>query len=247
MKIQILNDLHTELCDFTIPETDADVLVLAGDIGVGLGGLEWFHTQQFNKPVIYVPGNHEFYHHDTSLVEIMQRNAAIDVHVLNNNAIEIAGVRFLGCTLWTDFNYFGVADKFSAMEDARKNMNDFSVIKHHGIRFTPENSIALHHESRVWLASMLSDSYGGKTVVVTHHAPSSLSVHPRFASDLLTAAFASSLEGVIDGSGIALWVHGHTHDSFDYDLFGTRVVCNPRGYLPYESSNGFVPGLVVEV
>lgn len=247
MKIHILNDLHIEFADFTLPETDADVVVLAGDIGVGLGGLEWLQAQHIQKPVIYIPGNHEYYHHDISLIEAMYKHAAPNVHILNDKVVVIEGVRFLGSTLWTDFDFFGETDKYFSIQFAKKNMADFSVINYGGTVFTPNDSIKLHHKSRSWLKCMLEDTFQGKTVVVTHHLPSSGSVHPRFARDLLTPAFASHLEDLMDGHRIALWIHGHTHDAFDYEVCETRVICNPRGYMPHEKSDGFVPNLVVDI
>lgn len=247
MKIHVLNDLHIEFGEFLIPETNADVIVMAGDIGVGLDGLEWLHAQKIQKPIIYVPGNHEFYQHDISLLADMRDNAQSNIHVLNDSAIEIAGVRFLGSTLWTDFELLGAADKFIAIQHARKNMADFSLIKNNGNTFTPEDSIAIHNKSRDWLNFMLGEFFDGKTVVVTHHAPSGGSVHPRYANNLLNPAFGSNLEHLMDESRVSLWLHGHMHDAFDYDVFGTRVVCNPRGYIPYENGNGFVPDKVVEI
>ena len=247
MKIHILNDLHIEFADFVLPETDADVLILAGDISVGLGGLEWLERQNFKKPVIYVPGNHEFYRHDFSLINEMNNHALPNVHVLNNSFVKINGVRFLGCTLWTDFGFFGEAGKFFAMQNASSSMADFSRIKYKGRTFSPNDAIELHTYSRNWLKCMLEENFDGKTVVVTHHAPSSGSVHPRYANDLLTAAFVSNLEDLMDGNRIALWVHGHMHDAFDYDVYGTRVICNPRGYVPYETETGFIPDLTLEI
>ena len=95
------------------------------------------------------------------------------------------------------------------------------------------------------LAVMLAEPFDGKTVVVTHHAPSSQSVHPRYARDLLTPAFASNLEKLMDGDRAALWIHGHMHESFDYEIYDTRVVCNPRGYAPRALAPDFRPDLVV--
>jgi predicted phosphodiesterase len=247
MKIQILNDLHTEFADFSIHETDADVLVLAGDIGVGLGGIEWLHEQGIYKPIIYVPGNHEFYHHDICMVDGMRSYAKPNIYILDNDAVEIGGVRFLGATLWTDFALFGKSVKYLAMQYARMNIADFSLIRNKGKSFTPEDSIALHKKSKGWLECTLSESFEGKTVVVTHHAPSFGSIHPRFAKDTLTAAFVSNLEDMMDGERISVWIHGHTHNNFDYRRNGTRVICNPRGYVPYENLKGFNPALVIEV
>ena len=247
MKLHILNDLHIEFEDFESPATDADVVVLAGDIGVGLEGLRWAEARFPDRPVIYVPGNHEFYHHDLTLIEELKAQAPEHIHVLNDDQVVIDGVRFLGTILWTDFDLFGEADKFFAMQAARQRMTDFSIIQNHGQRFTPEDAIRLHTTSRDWLAAMLTESFDGRTVVVTHHAPSSQSVHPRHARDLLTPAFASNLENLMEGERAALWVHGHMHDTFDYEIYGTRVVCNPRGYAPNALNADFRPDLVVEI
>jgi Icc-related predicted phosphoesterase len=94
---------------------------------------------------------------------------------------------------------------------------------------------------------MLAESFDGKAVVVTHHAPSSQSVPPRYARDLLTPAFASNLENLMEGDWAALWVHGHMHESFDYEIYGTRVVCNPRGYAPEALNPDFRPDWVLKV
>jgi len=247
MKLHILNDLHIEFEDFTPPATDADVVILAGDIGVGMGGLRWARDRFPDRPVIYVPGNHEFYHHDIALINDQKAQSPDHIHVLNNDQVVIDGVRFMGGILWTDFALFGEADRFFAMQQARQQMTDFSIIQNNGQRFTPEDAIQFHTASRGWLAAMLAEPFAGKTVVVTHHAPSSQSVHPRYANDLLTPAFASNLENLMDGDRAALWVHGHMHESYDYEIYGTRVVCNPRGYAPNALNPHFRSDLVMEV
>ena len=247
MKLHILNDLHIEFEDFTPPATDADVVILAGDIGVGMGGLRWARDRFPDRPVIYVPGNHEFYHHDIALINDQKAQSPDHIHVLNNDQVVIDGVRFMGSILWTDFALFGEADRFFAMQQARQQMTDFSIIQNNGQRFTPEDAIQFHTASRGWLAAMLAEPFAGKTVVVTHHAPSSQSVHPRYANDLLTPAFASNLENLMDGDRAALWVHGHMHESYDYEIYGTRVVCNPRGYAPNALNPHFRSDLVMEV
>jgi hypothetical protein len=111
-----------------------------------------------------------------------------------------------------------------------------------GQRFTPEDAIRLHTPSREWLAAMVAEPFDGRTVVVTHHAPSSQSVDPRCASDLLTPVFASNLENLMDGDRAALWVPGHMHESYDYESYGSRLVCNPRGYVPDARNPDFRPG-----
>ncbi len=247
MKLHILNDLHIEFEDFAPPVTDADVVILAGDIGVGLEGLRWAKERFPDRPVIYVPGNHEFYHHDLALIDELKAQSLEHIHVLNDDQVVIDGVRFLGSVLWTDFCLFGEADKFFAMQQARQQMTDFSIIQNGGRRFTPEDAIRLHAASREWLTTMLGKPFDGKTVVVTHHAPSSQSVHPRYTNDLLTSAFASNLENLMDGDRSALWVHGHMHESYAYAIYGTRVVCNPRGYAPDALNPDFRPDWVMEV
>ena len=247
MRVYILNDLHTEFEDFEPPATNADVVVLAGDIGVGMDGLRWAEIRFPDRPVIYVPGNHEFYHHDIALIDELKTLAPENIHVLNDDQVVIDDVRFLGSILWTDFALFGEADKFFAMQQARQHMTDYSIIQNHSQRFTPEDAIALHTASRDWLKERLAEPFDGKTVVVTHHAPSSQSVHPRYANDLLTPAFASNLENLMQGDQTTLWIHGHMHESFDYEVYGTRVVCNPRGYAPNALNPEFRSDWVVEV
>ncbi|MEE8428449.1 MAG: metallophosphoesterase [Gammaproteobacteria bacterium] len=247
MRLHILNDLHVEFGEFCPPETDAHVAVLAGDIGVGKEGLDWAKEHFLDKPVIYVPGNHEFYHHDITLIDELKTGAPDNIHVLNNDMIEIDGVRFLGSVLWTDFALFGETEKWFSVQRAQWGMNDFAIIRNNGRLFSPDDSIQLHEVSRAWLARALAEPYAGKTVVVTHHAPSPQSVPPRFAKDLLTPAFASNLEGLMGQDRVNLWIHGHTHDAFDYVVYGTRVVCNPRGYMPHELTREFKPDFAVEI
>lgn len=247
MKLRILSDLHIEFADFAPPGVDCDVVILAGDIGVGMGGLRWAESRFPDRPVVYVLGNHEFYFHDTALVGVMKARGPTNIHVLNNDQVVIDGVRFLGSTLWTDFALFGEAERRFAMETAQLDMPDFSVIQNDGQTFTPEDAMEMHRSSREWLETMLTTPFDGSTVVVTHHGPSFRSVHPRYADNPLTPAFASHLDHLIAGDRMSLWVHGHMHDPFDYELNGTRVVCNPRGYAPYDLTSAFRPDLVVEI
>lgn len=247
MKLHILNDLHVEFEDFEPPVTDADVVVLAGDIGVGAGGLQWAAERFPDRPVIYVPGNHEFYHHDIAFLDELKARAPQHIHVLNDDTVTIDGVRFLGSVLWADFSLFGAGERYAAMQAARQQMPDFSIIRNGGRRFTPEDAVRLHAASQEWLARRLAEHCAGKTVVVTHHAPSPGSVHPRYHSNILTPAFASNLEPLMGGERVVLWVHGHMHDPFDYEVRGTRLVCNPRGYAPDALTPGFRPGFVIEI
>lgn len=247
MKLHILSDLHIEFADFEPPATNSDVIVLAGDIGVGPGGLEWAAARLPDVPVIYVPGNHEYYNHDLRLSDELKADAPDNIHVLNDEQAVVDDVRFIGCVMWTDFELFGQGEKFFSMQRARRAIEDFSSIRNGDHLFTPEDSITLHESSKAWLQAELAKPFNGKTVVVTHHLPSSRSVARRYASDLLTPAFASNLEVLIEAGQPVLWIHGHTHDACDYEIHDTRVICNPRGYPGEAYTAGFIAELVVEI
>lgn len=247
MKLHILSDLHTEFSDFDPPETDADVVVLAGDIGVGTAGIEWAARQCPEAAVIYVPGNHEFYDHDIGRTDQLLAAAPANIHVLSKDVLELDGIRFLGATLWTDFKLYGEGEAWFSRQKARGLIEDFISIRNGGRLFTPEDSVELHEASKAWLVSELNNEFDGPTVVVTHHLPAIPSIAKQYNNDPLNPAFASRLEGIIKRYRPDLWIHGHTHVPCDYEIFGTRVVCNPRGYPSESSGRGFSPGLVVEV
>lgn len=254
MKLHILSDLHLEFSRFSPPQTEADVVVLAGDVGKGDVWPSWAAGAFPGKEIVYVPGNHEFYDSDRpgKLAKIRATAQANRVHLLDNDAVVISSpsgenVRFLGCTLWTDFLFFGEEMKAAAMREGQTYLNDFRIIGEGRKRFTPARSIELHEESLAWLKAELAKPFDGKTVVVTHHLPSAQSVSERYKEDLLTACFASNLDFLF--GKMVLWVHGHTHDCMDYEATGTRVVCNPRGYVTSRTIENrfFKPGLVVEI
>lgn len=247
MKIQILSDLHTEFADFVPTDTDADAVILAGDIGVGVDGVRWAARQYPLRPVIYVPGNHEFYGHDIGMTAELEAAAPDNITVLSDGALVLDGVRFLGSTLWTDFKLHGDGEAWFARERAKRSMADFVRIRQDGRRFRPEDSAILHEASRTWLVRQFEQPFDGPTVVITHHLPALKSIAPRYANDTLNPAFASRLEDVIERYQPALWIHGHTHEPCDYELFGTRVVCNPRGYPGEHGRAGFKPDFTVVV
>ncbi|CAN5129495.1 metallophosphoesterase family protein [soil metagenome] len=247
MKLHILSDLHTEFADFSPPETDAGVVILAGDIGVGTTGMEWTARTFTEQPVVYVPGNHEYYGQDIGFTNELKACAPDNVHVLQDEAVKIDGVRIAGCTLWTDFKLYGEAEAWAARRYAGRMLNDFARIRNGERRFTPEDSVGLHARSKAWLVGELAKAFDGPTVVVTHHLPAALSVAKRYSGDPLNPAFASRLEAVIEKCRPELWIHGHTHVPCDYELFGTRVVCNPRGYPGENRSAEFRHNLVVSV
>lgn len=256
-KLHILSDLHLEFSTFEPPATDADVIVLAGDIGKDIKGVFWARKTFPDKPILYVPGNHEFY--GTQRLETLRllriAGQQTDVQILDEDEVVLDGVRFLGATLWTDFCLFGEDQKPFAMLAGKQSLNDFRVIREGNAvafqspaePFTPARSIELHEKSLAWLKAKLEEPFDGKTVVVSHHLPSGQSVVNRFKESVVSACFASELDYLF--GKMDLWVHGHTHDNLDYEANGTRVICNPRGYVTYNGAENFdfKPGLVVEL
>lgn len=254
MKLHILSDLHLGVQDMERPDTDADLVILAGDIARPPAAVEW--ALGFKQQVLYVPGNHEFY--GSSLPGIMrqlrQRCAGTHVHVLDNQVFELDGVRFLGSVLWTDFLAAGAgAMQKAAMTEAQRFMFDFRKISvdetENAQLLTPEHIAARFAQNARWLDGELAQPYTGTTVVITHHAPSLQSIHPRFAGSLLNAGFVSDAEWLLHGGRAKLWVHGHLHHCCDYWVDQTRVLCNPRGYIKGErvENPAFDPYLVVEL
>lgn len=249
MKLYILSDIHLEFSMFEPFTTDADVVVLAGDIGKKSNGIIWAREKFPDKEIIYVPGNHEFYGAQREDTLVLMRIAAeqCKVHLLDNDEVVINGVRFLGSTLWTDFLLFGEDSKNDAMYTGKVFLNDFRLIYEGIMLFTPMLSTKLHEQSLAWLTEKLDTPFEGKTVLVTHHLPSVLSVVERFKDSALSACFASNLDHLF--GKMNMWIHGHTHDNLDYVANGTRVICNPRGYVTYRGLENFHfdPKLVVEV
>jgi predicted MPP superfamily phosphohydrolase len=252
-KLFIASDLHLEFgTNFQPPASadQADIIVLPGDIWKKDNGIHWARSTWPDKPIVYVAGNHEFYGQQRGNVLAMLRIAANEtgVHFLENDEVVIEGVRFLGCTLWTDFMLYGKSKKNQCMVHCTEFITDFRVIHEGAAHFSTVDSIRLFNESVAWLESKLDEDFDGQTVVATHHLPSRKSVAQKWDGDLGSAAFASNLDRLFGKS--ALWVHGHTHDSFDYVAEGTRVVCNPRGYHLYDKgfeNPDFQPGLLIEI
>jgi Icc-related predicted phosphoesterase len=233
MKIQIASDLHLDILQQQFPgyrviePTDADVLVIAGDIHHGAGALETF--ADWPVPVVYVNGNHEAYHEHYSglIAKLRQSTANSHIRYLENEEWHVGDVRFLGCCLWTDYQFSELTQE-DAMAESEKILYDHKRIMTDDGLFSAAHALRMHQSSRDWLAQKLDEAFDGKTIVVTHHGPHPSSVHPRFAGSPLNAAFVSDLSALMGKA--ALWIHGHVHDSFDYVLNGTRVVANPRGY-----------------
>lgn len=240
MRIQVASDLHLELLPEDLgaglliaPHPDAELLILAGDIHNGVEAIRYF--RDWPVPVLYVPGNHEFYGQTWEDVRVRLRNETSDtsIQILDNDVHIIDGVRFLGTTLWTDFAIDRARPAPSAMELAGTYLKDFFEIRTRSAEtpnglITPAMILADHLTSRAWLEDQLQTEFAGKTVVITHHAPHRLSVHRKYVGHPLTPAFASDLSDLMHRTD--LWIHGHAHDSFDYQVGRCRVVSNPAGY-----------------
>ncbi len=249
MKLHILCDLHIEFYDFEVPDVGADVVVLAGDVHVKEKGLKWILDQDINVPVIYVLGNHEFYRDKfPSLIDKLKREAkGTNVHVLENDVFELSGYRFFGCTLWSDMDLFGNAPV--AMDAAASGINDYQLIRNSYTyrRLTPEETVTWHKKSVTKLQEFLGAGRPDKSIVVTHSCPSLQSIPERFQDHRLVPAFASNMESLIYDYQPRLWIHGHTHDSLDYRIGKTRIICNPRGYVPNADNPEFDPYLLTLV
>ncbi|WP_176053214.1 metallophosphoesterase [Paraburkholderia caribensis] len=242
MRLQIASDLHLEnvrrpLRFGGLVPGRADVLILAGDIHRGSAAIDVFAT--WPTPVIYVLGNHEFYGRALRDLEqeICAKSVGTGIQVLANREVIWGNVRFLGCTLWTDFR-LNRSHKVS-MERARNAWDFRSIRRLGGGSFTPEDSLAEHNASVKWLSEVLARPFYGTTVVITHHAPGRPSLDAKFSRSHSAASFASDLSKLAGGAD--LWIHGHVHRSADYRLWGCKVLCNPRG-RPLALSEGSVTG-----
>ena len=238
MKLHILSDLHVNFWNnrnlLSIQDVGADVIVVAGDVDEGTRGIEFLmENLPKDKPTLYVPGNHEYYGYNLDSLDekLKQMAKGSNIHVLNNDSVEIDGILFIGATLWTDFSLFG--NPIHAIQRATSSMNDFRYIdKGNGQPIDAMDLIVRHTESKNFIADKLIENRTKKAVVITHHAPSIESINPIYRRDVLSAAFASNLRDFICyHENIALWIHGHTHYNSDYAICETRVVSNQAGYF----------------
>jgi predicted phosphodiesterase len=238
MRLLVLSDLHLELWREHVPRIDPaqsrpDIVVLAGDVHKEGRAVEWAAATFPGLPVLYVHGNHEPYSSTIQRAHRETREACkqhSNVHFLQCDEYIYGDVRFLGCTLWTDFQLFE-GKRFSSMIEAQHSMNDYRLIRDEADyrKLRPTDTAALHAKQRSWLIRKLAEpDFGRRTVVVTHMAPSFESVAPQYASDLTSAAYASNLDHLAERADV--WIHGHMHESFDYEIGKCRVVCNPLGY-----------------
>ncbi|WP_428249811.1 metallophosphoesterase [Ferrovibrio sp.] len=275
MRIVLMSDLH---CEFEKPgprlsghpdrgpsliklkKNLPDVLVLAGDIEVGPRmALDYVSqvSEFLDIPIIYVAGNHEFYKGNLldDIEELRQgalrlQRSGREVYFLESTSVLIGGVRFLGSTLWTDYEIMGTDKSIAAMLNADEFLNDHRLIGFKGRTFQPIDALQLHETSRAWLEEALAEEFAGPTVVVTHHAPARGSIVSKYKDDLISAAYASDLSDMIKKYQPAVWLHGHTHFSFSYKIGQSIIACNPRGYTSSsmaQENTKFYEAYIVEI
>lgn len=259
----IFSDLHLEWDSNAwdpVPPPAFDVVVAAGDVAQQLpDALRWLHDRFPGVPVIYTPGNHDYWNTPkqqgrpwTDVLTIGRDLAARwDIHLLSDDAVVIDGCRFVGATLWTDYR-LGQTKRADAFGSAWTGFRDYRRIRRPSVsgknrKVQPADLAAQHQASRTFLEDALSIPHAGRTVVVTHHAPHPGSLVNRHR-DGLDHVYASDLTPVIQAHAPALWVHGHIHGVADYVVGDTRIVSNARGHVGEETSaQAFRPQFVVEV
>jgi Icc-related predicted phosphoesterase len=262
LKIRLLSDLHLEASPFPVRPSREDLLILAGDIATNTDSVA--AARQFAEtcavPVLMIAGNHEFYRNredeahtwESTLDDLRRAADHVDaitpgqVTFLEDQAVVYEGVRFVGATLWTDLKLFG-DDPFVRRLVSRQ-LYDYELIHLASDgNITVEHVMQRHRASRTFIGGRLAEPFDGPTVVITHHAPSALSLAEPYRADKLSAAFASRLDDLILRHAPTLWLHGHTHDSSDYLLGCTRVVCNTRRYPGRDRNRNFDPRLLIEI
>jgi Icc-related predicted phosphoesterase len=237
--IMIAEDLHNHKHFDYNPYTSGALADLGRRQLTALRFRDFLKRCSFQFPhVIYIAGNHEFYHGKwkASLDHLREECAQFtNVYFLENDIKTIGEHTFVGCTLWTDCNK-GDPLTLHALADM---MNDYRIIRNdeHGYtKLRPAHTMWRHHQSMSYIKNVVQGMHDEKFVVVGHHAPSKQSTHPKYQNDqLMNGGYSSDLsEFILDHPQIKLWTHGHTHDPFDYMIGTTRVVCNPRGYAGWD-------------
>ena len=266
MRVSVMSDLHLDFADLTLPGGDVLILsgdiceakrmkpeMYNKDMVLLEHERKDQRPDRFNRffeeecakyrEVFMVMGNHEHYgyQYQKTYAHIKEQLPA-NVHLLENECRELDGVLFIGATLWTDMNRGDELTLFhmkSMMNDYRQ-ITMFNEVKNVYHRLQPERTMADHYRSRDYIRQILEENRAtGKNlpvVVMTHHAPTKVSIKPRYINDtIMNGAYSSDLsELILDNPEIKVWTHGHTHDNFDYMIGETRIICNPRGYKGYE-------------
>lgn len=262
MFIRCVSDIHMEswnpeYCDsgYVLHPLDSDsetILLLCGDIVTvkTVGRYARFFEEISSRfmRVLYIPGNHEYYGGNlpTTSLKIKDALSGYDNIEFNEQINFVHGdYNFVGTTYWTDFDKFNpiVMNDVSARYGG---LNDYFTIKNNG-KLLPRHIFEIHKRQRQFIVSNIRPDK--KNIVFTHHAPSVLSISPKFRGDRLNYAYVSSHEDLIDELSPVLWFHGHVHDFFDYGLFNTRVICNPYGYdfVHGREVSNYDPKLLIQI
>jgi len=266
MKIQLLSDLHLEADPGwqATPLPGADVLVLAGDIGSYQAdskitgddfGLERFSPLRgWPVPVIFVPGNHEYDTLDFDAGHARLRDCCerLGMTWLERESVVMRGVRFVGTTLWTDFDALAArepaARQLKAREKACRAANYYlkkTLTTRHGEPWLADGLREQALACQRWLRGALAQAHEGSTVVVTHFAPSLHSADPRYGLVPGTAGFCNDLDELLPLAD--LWLHGHLHTASDYRVGRCRVVANPLGYARKNEQASYRASLLIEI
>ncbi|BDD06296.1 metallophosphoesterase [Aureibacter tunicatorum] len=248
MNIQIISDLHQEFGYADLNFSNADIIVLAGDVNIGIKGIDWILKNIQNKPVIYILGNHEYYKgsYPKTLNKIKALAENSNVFVLENDSVEFDGIVFHGATLWTDFSIFGNPRLYGML--CQESMNDYKKIRVDPSysRLRSIDTFRIHSKSMIWLRESLECNIDKTNIVVTHHAPSIKSIPEEYKNDSVSSAYASNLEDFIHEFEPRFWIHGHIHQPMNYKIGNTEIICNPHGYID-EAYNGFEKELILEI
>jgi predicted phosphodiesterase len=258
-RLQIISDTHQEFRRkqaFTKEEIDADALIHCGDATAGADSVQYF--RDLDLPVFYVLGNHEFYkrHWNEAIKEYKAQFDGTRVSVLEDETVVFNGIRIIGATLWTNFlapvkhkPFFDATEENSPasfyIENqafyCKQSMSDFDLIK----MVTTSGWRERHNRSVDYIKLVLSNKFDGPTVVMTHHAPSFQSSHPKWEDSAIRGGFCSNLEWIIEEYQPDYWFHGHCHEPFNYRIGNTTIICNPLGY-PGENDSK-IKQLIVEL
>ncbi len=261
VRVHVLSDLHLKYAPFAVSRVAADVIVLAGDIDRGVNGVRWARAAFGSQPVLYVLGNHEFYRGCVEDVRAACTGEALregaTIRILENSECVIGEVAFLGATLWTGFGLFGAARRAEVIDVVREAVRDYRLIEVRSpaggaVPLDPDYTSRTYARSLAWLQARTRwhHAAGRKVCVITHFAPSRGSLAARHRTDPVSAYFVNDLDDWLRAEGPEVWIHGHTHDGFDYRVGPTRVLCNPRGYPDERDTTTtlpFDPACVIEV
>lgn len=264
MNIQLLSDLHLEANpDFVAtPAPGADLLVLAGDVGSYqtrrdgsvMAEPDW-GLQRFSPlpqyagwpvPVLFLPGNHEYdaLDVDDAHRELRRTCERLGMVWLEREALVLDGVRFVGTTLWSDYDALGQEQRDKAFRAANFYLSKMAG-QRHGRLFDAEAMRELGLECQHWLREALAQPFPGPTVAVTHFAPTLHSVDPRYGLSPGTAGFCNALDELLPLADV--WLHGHLHHALDLQVGRCRIVANPLGYAHKNEQDGFRPAGLIQV